>query len=51
MLASASCRQQEEDRHAHRHAVGDLVEDDRVLAVGDLGRASRRRGSPGPGCA
>src|SRR4030095_3186825 len=32
-----SAGQQVEDRHPHRDAVGDLVEDDRVRTVGDLG--------------
>ena len=30
--------EQEQDAHAHRDAVGHLVEDDGVRAVGDLGR-------------
>src|SRR5262245_23217217 len=33
-----STRQEIQDRHAHSHAVGHLLENDRIRPVGDLGR-------------
>ena len=37
-VAALAARQQEQHAHAHGHALGHLVEDDGVRAVGDLGR-------------
>src|ERR671936_1233662 len=37
-LPAASAREQQEHRHAHGDTFGDLIEDDRVGAVGDLRR-------------